>query len=259
MDRDLIIDVGANNGDDTAHYLARGFRVVTVEANPELVKGLEARFADAIRDGRLVIEGVGVTDRSGEATFYVSRANSEWSAFDYGTASRGGVADAVTAPSATMTDLFRRHGVPYYLKVDIEGNDGLCLEALDSDDLPVFVSVEAHRLEYLATLWAKGYRHFRVVDQTRHNLSPLPPAGKSARQLALRTTLDLAQRVRARLGLVETRFPAGSSGPVPDEGQDGWEELEPVAYDWLHVRMGEPRRGTLNPQGWFDFQARRPT
>jgi hypothetical protein len=29
---DLIFDVGANNGDDTAAYLARGFRVIAVEA-----------------------------------------------------------------------------------------------------------------------------------------------------------------------------------------------------------------------------------
>jgi len=157
-----------------------------------------------------------------------------------------------------MADLLRRHGVPYYLKIDIEGNDGLCLEALEPGDLPAFVSVEAHRLEYLTTLWTKGYRQFRVVDQTRHNLSPLPPAGKTLRGRALRTALDLAQRVRTRLGVVETRFPAGSSGPVPDEAHDGWEELESVAYDWLHHRMGHHGRGTLNPGGWFDFHARRP-
>lgn len=258
MDRDLVIDVGANNGDDTAHYLARGFRVVAVEANPALVETLGRRFAPAVADGQLVIEGVGVAERAGDATFYVNRANSEWSAFDYETASRGGSAYPVTTPSTTMTDILERHGVPYFLKVDIEGNDGLCLAALDSDDLPVFVSVEAHRLEYLATLWAKGYRLFRVVDQTAHNLPPLPAAGKTLRQRAFRMAMVRAQQVRMRLGLVDSRFPPGSSGPVPDEGEDGWEELEPVAYNWLHYRTGHHRRGTLNPSGWFDFQARRP-
>jgi hypothetical protein len=31
---ELIFDIGKNNGDDTAHYLSNGYRVVTVEADP---------------------------------------------------------------------------------------------------------------------------------------------------------------------------------------------------------------------------------
>jgi hypothetical protein len=33
----LIYDVGMNNGDDTAYYLRRGFRVLAIEANLDLV------------------------------------------------------------------------------------------------------------------------------------------------------------------------------------------------------------------------------
>jgi hypothetical protein len=33
-DPGLIYDVGMNNGDDTAYYLRRGFRVVAIEPNP---------------------------------------------------------------------------------------------------------------------------------------------------------------------------------------------------------------------------------
>lgn len=43
--RPLIIDVGGNNGDDTAFYLHRGYRVVMVEANPLLAEHLRGRFA----------------------------------------------------------------------------------------------------------------------------------------------------------------------------------------------------------------------
>jgi putative ABC transport system substrate-binding protein len=35
-DPQLIYDVGMNNGDDTAYYLRRGFRVLAIEANPDL-------------------------------------------------------------------------------------------------------------------------------------------------------------------------------------------------------------------------------
>ena len=37
MEKNLIYDVGMSNGDDTAYYLHRGFRVVAIEANPLLV------------------------------------------------------------------------------------------------------------------------------------------------------------------------------------------------------------------------------
>ena len=50
---DLIIDIGTNNGDDTAYYLEKGFNVVAVEANPSLCATLASRFAAEIRDGRL--------------------------------------------------------------------------------------------------------------------------------------------------------------------------------------------------------------
>ena len=37
MNPRLIYDVGMHNGDDTAYYLRRGFRVVAIEPNPALV------------------------------------------------------------------------------------------------------------------------------------------------------------------------------------------------------------------------------
>jgi len=40
----LIYDIGMNNGDDTAYYLQRGFRVIAVEANPALVSQAIQRF-----------------------------------------------------------------------------------------------------------------------------------------------------------------------------------------------------------------------
>jgi 16S rRNA A1518/A1519 N6-dimethyltransferase RsmA/KsgA/DIM1 with predicted DNA glycosylase/AP lyase activity len=42
--QDLIYDVGMNNGDDTAYYLRRGFRVVAIEADTRLVRCAAERF-----------------------------------------------------------------------------------------------------------------------------------------------------------------------------------------------------------------------
>ena len=48
---DLIVDVGAHNGDDTAFYLHKGYRVIAIEANPVLAKSITVRFAAASTDG----------------------------------------------------------------------------------------------------------------------------------------------------------------------------------------------------------------
>lgn len=57
---DLVLDIGMHRGADTEWCLAKGFRVVAVEANPALVKDVTERFADAIAAGRLIIENVGI-------------------------------------------------------------------------------------------------------------------------------------------------------------------------------------------------------
>ena len=46
MIEDLIYDVGVHRGEDSAYYLAKGYRVRAFEANPDLVAGCRTRFAD---------------------------------------------------------------------------------------------------------------------------------------------------------------------------------------------------------------------
>jgi len=47
---DLVFDIGMHNGDDTAYYLARGYRVVAVEANPSMCATAQAnsRFETSV-------------------------------------------------------------------------------------------------------------------------------------------------------------------------------------------------------------------
>ena len=223
MDEGLVFDIGFHNGNDTAHYLARGFRVVAVEANPTLVAAGQERFADAIKSGRLTLLGVGISRQPGEQDFYVNDGNSEWSSFLPSFGQRGSHFTTIRVPTMTFASLIAAHGVPFYAKIDVEGADWDCLNDLPAGP-PRYVSVEAHRLEYLAVLYAKGYRRFKIVNQTGH-------AG----------------------------FPSGSSGPISDTIVD-WENLETVAYDWLHMELKRPERSSL-ADGWYDFSigsARRP-
>jgi FkbM family methyltransferase len=213
--RRLIFDIGFNNGDDTAHYLERGFDVVAVEADPQLVASGQKRFADAIAAGRLRLLGVGIAEKTGHADFYVNHLNNGWSSFIPEAGKRGGDFSVISVPTIPIADVFSEFGTPYYLKIDIEGNDWFCVRDLPAT--PTYVSVEAHRLEYLAVLYAKGYHQFKVVNQAPH-------------------------------------FPNGCSGPVSDTITD-WDALETAAYDWLHVQLDRPHRSSL-AYGWYDFHAK---
>jgi GDP-mannose 4,6-dehydratase len=86
---DLIYDIGMHNGNDTAYYLYKGYRVIAIEANPVLVERAKKRFADEINNNRLTILNVGISDKPGTARFYVNNAESEWSAFNFEIAKRG--------------------------------------------------------------------------------------------------------------------------------------------------------------------------
>ena len=41
---DLIFDLGFHNGDDTAYYLERGYRVLGVDANPSVIDAGSKQF-----------------------------------------------------------------------------------------------------------------------------------------------------------------------------------------------------------------------
>ena len=69
---DLIIDVGMHDGTDTAFYLAKGFKVVAVEANPVLVEAARTRFAPEIAAGRLTIVGAAIAEQKGTMSLAVS-------------------------------------------------------------------------------------------------------------------------------------------------------------------------------------------
>src|SRR5689334_14492700 len=70
MIKDLIMDVGAYDGTDTAYYLSLGYRVVAIEADPIRVEALRARFRAEIESGRLSVINTGVADSVGVLPFY---------------------------------------------------------------------------------------------------------------------------------------------------------------------------------------------
>jgi FkbM family methyltransferase len=112
----LIYDVGMNNGDDTAYYLRRGFRVVAIEANTCFAKCAAERFRTQISSDQLRILNIGIAAEEGELPFWICETYSEWSSFDRKITSRDGCPHhEVMVPCRRFASVLEEFGVPYYL------------------------------------------------------------------------------------------------------------------------------------------------
>lgn len=171
VQRDLIYDVGLHNGDDTAYYLAKGFRVVAIEANPVLAERCFRRFRSEVDAGQVHILNVGVGPVRGEFDFWVHKTHDEWSSFIRNPDWNSDECERIRIDTVPLTEILEEHGTPYYLKVDIEGADVLAIRALDGLHLPTYVSFEGspEAVTNLCHLSCLGYDAFKIVDQSVHN------------------------------------------------------------------------------------------
>lgn len=266
---DLIFDVGLNNGDDTAYYLALGFRVLAIEAASNLAEAAARRFEKSIAQGKLRILNVGIADREGVLPFWICEGNSEWSSFDRDSASRGGHScHAVDVPCVPFGNILRDHGVPNYLKIDIELHDRGCLDGLDRNNLPTYVSLELTDASTLTALRDIGYNRFKIIIQNNHQAMRARPYG-FLRSLGKRAPLYW-RSVRKRLGLsVRTRklqlpagstvtrwrFPYGSSGPFGEQTDGEWLPYEQIAALYADFRNGRTEYGDPGNLIWHDVHA----
>ncbi len=91
----------------------------------------------------------------------------------------------------------------YFIKCDIETSDIHVLnglKALAPENLPQYVSVEAHTLDCMVILRTLGYVQYKVVDQKAHGM-------------------------------------LACSGPFGEKASGEWVGIETAAYEWLHSRV----------------------
>jgi len=165
---DLVFDLGMHKAFDAKFYLDKGFRVVALEANPQLVAAASTMHADAIRAGRLTIVDRAFWSAPDEAvSFFLNPVKEDWSSVFKGWAEKGGhPSKEIKVSTVTLSRMFDLYGVPYYLKCDIEGADEMFTQQLLRDNRrPAFVSIEAISLDALATLFAAGYDCVQIINQ----------------------------------------------------------------------------------------------
>jgi FkbM family methyltransferase len=191
--QNLIYDIGLHKGEDTDFYLKKGFEVVAFEADPDLAEECRRKFSSQIADQRLVIiEGAivdpGASGSSSTVKFYRTKSKSDWGTVFGNWAERnlalGAGSEVIEVPTVNFSDCLRRYGVPYYMKIDIEGADLFCLRSLlDFTDRPDYVSIESEKcsfpklIEEFELLERLGYSTFKAVQQAdKENLLSCPQA-----------------------------------------------------------------------------------
>lgn len=274
---DLIYDVGMHNGDDTAHYLSKGFRVIAVEADPALVERARERFAEPIRRGQLQVLNVAIGPNEEPAKFWICDEKSEWNSFDFGIASRHGMpCHSIIVQCLRFRTLLERYGVPCYLKIDIEGNDYYCVSDLDPRDLPKYLSFEMAHLEHLVALRQLGYTRFKLILQNDHSQLAVDPF--RARERVKRELRHYPRLYRVASGVMSVPrrlaagpwrprpacpnsrrqlYPPGSSGPFGEETDGPWRTLDEVAYTWVAFQLGHSVYGAPGLHLWNDVHAAR--
>jgi FkbM family methyltransferase len=133
---DLVFDVGAHVGDRIASFRRLGARVVAVEPQPALVKVLRLLYG---RTPDVTIEATAIGHSPGTTALMINVENPTVSTTSqkFIDAARGASGwdaqrwtKSVAVPVTTLDALIARHGVPAFIKIDVEGFEAEALAGL---------------------------------------------------------------------------------------------------------------------------------
>lgn len=170
---DLVFDVGAHVGDRVASFRRLGARVVAVEPQWAMARALRLLYG---RDSFVTIEAVAVGRQPGRARMLINSDNPTVSSV-----SSAFVAAAHGAPGwetqrwsefadvevTTLDTLIARHGIPAFIKLDVEGFEAEALSGL-SDAVRAlsfeFTTIQPNvALACIAQCEAMGYLQFNAA------------------------------------------------------------------------------------------------
>src|SRR5262249_55258725 len=235
--KDLIYDVGLHRGEDTHFYLRKGFRVVAFEADPEHVTFCRKRFHQSIDEEQLKIVEGAITNShmagAGPKTvpFYKNEQVSVWGTIRRERAERneklGTRNRMIEVYAINFEHALKEHGVPYYMKIDIEGSDMACLNTLSRfRERPDYISIESDKTSLsnirneIDLLGDLGYNSFQAVEQSDIPLSQSPPFPPREGTFS------------------DQSFELGSSGLFGAELEDKWKSKREILQLYRVIRMG---------------------
>jgi FkbM family methyltransferase len=195
----LIFDIGANEGAKTDVFLRLGARVVDVEPDGACSRSLEERFLQLrIRPRPVTIVNIAVSNRLGTEEMLVDGPGSavntlspKWAEtlkqnkanFTY---AHCGLEFKQTRliETTTIDELIVQHGVPFFVKIDVEGHELSALRGLNRPipylsfevNLPEFRPEGLQCVQVLAALAKDGQFNFASDCTLGLNLKEWVPA-----------------------------------------------------------------------------------
>ena len=170
---DLVFDVGAHVGDRVASFKRIGARVVAVEPQPAMVRALRLLYG---RSKSVAIEALAVGRVPGKARMLINIDNPTVSSIspDFVKAADGAPgwetqrwSESIDIEVTTLDALVAKHGVPAFIKLDVEGFEAEALSGL-SQPVPAlsfeFTTIQRDvGLSCIERCAALGYARFNAA------------------------------------------------------------------------------------------------
>ena len=227
----VTIDFGANKGQNIDYYLSKSDIVVCVEANPKLAKEIQKKFSKNIRDKKLFIENVVVTEKKSKklVNFYISKKSDALSTIIKPKNNENFFQVKIKSKSITeiLEKYLTKNTIFYYAKFDLEGYDSVVIkEMLKAGFYPINMSTEVHTPESLEAIYnSKKYSGFKLQEGHLVSLYENLP-------------------IKTKNGMKLVRFMEHSAGPM---GED-------IPSNWLTIKSIKNKL-KLEGFGWKDVHA----